>query len=434
MKLTFYLFNDTVHDFNGALDLDKLDEEEGFKEIELIEGLPFVAKAYFQQNKKTKPQWLDFIKDYVKVNEEEVFNTTNSFLLLIMCENRIFAINQGFGFLALNRKKLEKGFGLKVVLNEIDPQKIKSVEARNIDTTTKQKRVLINRSSPLYEFDFDFDEDLVSIISGRPSDAALARKLMGSDSLSLNADIEFVDLGEKCLQLLISFNKDNYHQNFPFIDYLQVVRDEELLVQLEDVLKTNINNRDPENLNLAYPEIPDFEQIENFKIWSGHDHNFVEDVDITQLFNFLDEYELDCDVEGIYISGVNSDEQQVTKKFSLHDFVVFETVFSDTRYILSLNQWFELASDFVDRVNQELIHIPEIESDFLPALHYGDREGAYNSSVAESRTDIVSLDKNNYMVEGEGQSRIEVCDLLTENKEFICVKKYNGSSTLSSLI
>jgi len=433
MKLTFYLFNESVQDFDDALDRTKLEGEDGFTEIGLVEGLPFEAKAFFQQNRRTQPKWLGFIKDYVQIENEEIFNTTNSFLLLIRSEDRIFAITQGFGFTAINRKKLERGFGLRVVLNEIDPQKIKSIDARNIDTTTKQKKVYINRNSPLYEFDFDFDEDLVSIVSGQPGDAALARKLMGSDSLSLTADIDFLTLGEKCSQLLTAFNRDIYRQNFSFIDYLRVVKDDELISELENILKDNLNNRLHERLILAYPEIPDFEQIEHFRIWRGRDGINIEDVDLTSLYNFLDRLTLDCDTENIHLIGLNSNNDAVTKKFSLHDFIVFEVVFHEKRYLLSLNQWFELADDYVDKINQELTNILEADPGFLQTLRAGDREDTYNSAVAGDRADIVLLDKHNYQVEREGQSKVEVCDLLTQNREFICVKKYNGSSTLSHL-
>lgn len=431
MKLTFYLFNKSVTDFDAALDQTKLDTEDGFKEIALISDLPFEAKAYFQQNRKTKPKWLDFIREYVQVNEDEIFNTTNSFLLLIKRDDRIFAVNKGFGFGALKRKKLERGFGLRVVLNEIDPQRVKSVDVRKIDTTTKQKRVFLTRNSPLYEFDFDIDEDLVNLISGQPSDAALARKLMGSDSLSLTADIGFLELGDKCSQLLASFNKDVYRQNFPFIDYLQVVKDEGIISELENLLEVSLHNRVTEKLLLAYPEIPDFEQIERFKIWQGRYNNYVEEIDLTQLYSFLDDNNLDIDLDDTHIIGLDNNDQAVTKKYSLHDFVVFETVFSGTRYLLSLNQWFELADNYVEEVNRELQTIEEVAEGFLPPMRYGQREDEYNLAVANDTTHFALFDKRNYPI--EGQSRIEVCDLLTRNNEFVCIKKYNGSSTLSHL-
>lgn len=431
MKLTFYLFNETITDFSMALDQAKLDADDGFKEIALVDNLPFEAKAYFQQNRKTKPKWLDFISEYVQVNQDEIFNATNSFLLLIKRENRIFAINKGFGFGALNRKKLERGFGLRVVLNEIDPQKIKSVDLRKIDTTTKQKRVFLTRNSPLYEFDFEIDEDLVNLISGQPTDSAIARKLMGSDSLNLTADIGFLDLGDKCSQLLDSFNKRVYLQNFPFIDYLQVVKDEQTKFELENKLRLDLQNRVTEKLLLAYPEIPDFEQIEQFKIWQEYTNEYLEEVDLNSLYSFLDANNLNPSLEDIHILGVDNNDQAVTKKYNLRDFIVFETTLAGTRYLLSLNQWFELADGYVDEVNRELRFIEEIGNGFLPPMPYRQREDEYNLSVAAGQPGIALFDKNNYPI--GGQSRVEVCDLLTQNNEFVCVKKYNGSSTLSHL-
>ncbi len=431
MKLTFYLFNETITNFSMALDQAKIDADDGFKEMSLVENLPFEAKAYFQQNRKTKPKWLDFISEYVQVNEDEIFNATNSFLLLIKKENRIFAINKGFGFGALNRKKLERGFGLRVVLNEIDPQKIKSVDVRKIDTTTKQKRVFLTRNSPLYEFDFEIDEDLVNLISGQPTDSALARKLMGSDSLNLTADIGFLELGDKCSQLLASFNKLVYLQNFPFIDYLQVVKDEQTIFELENKLRLDLQNRVAEKLLLAYPEIPDFEQIEQFKIWQERTNDYLEEVDLNSLYRFLDENNVNPGLEDIHIMGMDNSDHPVTKKYNLRDFVVFETSLSGTRYLLSLNQWFELANNYVDEVNREVRLIEEIGGGFLPSMRYGQREDEYNENVVSSQSGFALFDKENYPV--GGQSRVEVCDLLTQNNEFVCVKKYNGSSTLSHL-
>jgi uncharacterized protein (TIGR04141 family) len=431
MKLTFYLFNDDVKNFSDALDQTKLSQEDGFKEIELVENLPFEAKAYFQQNKKTKPNWLDFITDYVKINAEEIFSISNSFLLLIKSNNRIFAVNCGFGFTVLNRKNLERGFGLKVVLNEIDPQKIKSVDAKNIDTNTKQKRVLINRNSPLYEFDFDFDEDLVNIISGEPSDLALARKLMGSDSLNITADLKFPELGDKCTQLLDSFKKDDYRKNFEFIDHLQAVKNDDTIKNLEALLKAALANRIKDKLLLAYPEILDFEQIYQYKVWIGRKNASIDDVDIDQLYVFMDNNRLDAELDDIHIQGFNDNDQPVTKKYDLRDFIVFETDDSGLHYLFTSNQWFDLAKNYVDHVNEQLINIHEIKSKILPPIKSGQREDDYNQSVVNSRTDIVLLDKQNYSV--GGQSKVEVCDLLTQDNEFICVKKYNSSSTLSHL-
>jgi uncharacterized protein (TIGR04141 family) len=222
-----------------------------------------------------------------------------------------------------------------------------------------------------------------------------------------------------------------YRQNFPFVDYLQVVKDDLVIFELEKVLRNHFQQRSTDKLLLAYPEIPDFEQIEQFKIWQGSDDDYLEEVDLSQLYRFLDNNGLGIDLDNTHFIGLDHNDQAVTKKYDLRDFVVFETVFSGTRYLLSLNRWFELAERYVDEVNIELRSIQELNDGFLPPLRRGQREDEYNLDVANSRSDIALLDKRNYPI--GGHSRIEVCDLLTQNSEFICVKKYNSSSTLSHL-
>lgn len=431
MNFTFYLFKQSVMDFDDALDQSKINSEDGFTEIELKESVPYSAKAFFQKNKTTRPKWLDYISEYVILDDEDINNTTNSFLLLIKRSGRIFAINQGFGFHALDRKKLETGFGLKVVLNEIDPERIKSLDVRNIDLTTKQKRILVNRDSPLFEFDFDLNEDLLRMLSGKPTNSDFAQSLFGSDSLKMTSDINFLDLGNQCEKLLNAFNKDEYKHNFPFIDYLHVIRDKEIEENLEDLLTKAINERQKDKLILAYPEIPDFNTIEEFKIFSGHKNIFVPEIDLTSIYDFLDSYPTIKDFNKIHVIGFDSSGAPGTIKYGLHDFLVFETEFNEAQYILSLNQWYEVSDNYLEIINNDLENILEIDNDFLPHMDYGQREDKYNEYVADHDKTIQSLDKKNYPA--GGYSKIEVCDLITKTHELICVKKYNSSSTLSHL-
>ena len=433
MKLTFYLFNDSVTEFEQAIRQTKLEGNDAFLEIGLKIELPFETKAYFQHNHQTKPKWLDYLIDYIDINEEEIVNTTNSFLLLIRTRGRIFAITQGFGFVAIDRSKLERSFGLRVVLNEIDPEKIKSVDARKIDTTTKQKRVFLNRNSPLYDFDVDTDEDLLNLISGYPIDTTLAKKFAGSDSLSFTGEVEFLDLGRKCEALLESFEKENYKENFGFIDYLKVIKDGDLKGELDGLLVSALENRQRENIMLAYPEVVDHNQIHRFKLTYDRHSGYIEEVTLEDVYRFFDEYNFDeIEPSKLSLIGLDQDDHAVTKKYSLDEYLVYETRKDGNRYLFSLSQWFELADDYVAEVEQSVNTIEVIqEIDFLPSMRRGQREDEYNIQVADASLAIVKLDKENFRL--EGYSQVEVCDLLTSNSKFICVKKYNGSSTLSHL-
>src|SRR5699024_5889426 len=57
-------------------------------------------------------------------------------------------------------------------------------------------------------------------------------------------------------------------------------------------------------------------------------------------------------------------------------------------------------------------------------------EGIYLKNQSKERDYLICLDQQNINYKG---SQIEACDLLTDNKEFIHVKKWSSSSTLSHL-
>lgn len=57
-------------------------------------------------------------------------------------------------------------------------------------------------------------------------------------------------------------------------------------------------------------------------------------------------------------------------------------------------------------------------------------EGDYNSRVVEqNQEELVNLDKNNFRgFPDRSQDQIEICDIITKNKKFICNKIYKHSS------
>jgi len=432
MKLIFYLFKESVKEFEQAVAAAKFCGDDAFQELIPKSELPFESKAYFQRNRKTKPKWLNFLTENFDIDPDDVFNTTNSFLLLIKVHGHIFAITQGFGFNGIDRNQLERGFGLRVALNEMDPKKLKVVDFRKIDTTTKQKRVLLNRNSPLYDFDFDVDEDLLNLIAGQASDPEFARKLVGADSLSLTGEVAFMEIGQRCDALLQAFSKEDYKEYFAFIDNLRQIKDKYLIQELEEALSEALSQRHTDKLMLAYPDIDNLNQIERFKLMYDYRADTCEEVDLESIYDFLNNYGfLGVAPKELGILGLDSDDNPITKKFSLHDHIVFETNHRGRKYLLTLGRWFEIANDYVEQVDRDISSIEEIaDPDYLPRIRKGQREDEYNAFVATTR-EFLLLDKSAFPI--GGRSKVEVSDLLSPQREFICVKKYNDSSTLSHL-
>ena len=61
------------------------------------------------------------------------------------------------------------------------------------------------------------------------------------------------------------------------------------------------------------------------------------------------------------------------------------------------------------------------------------REGDYNAALAASDKERYALMDAKNIPYGGGQSKIELCDVLSEDGRFIHIKKYSGSAVLSHL-
>lgn len=434
MQLTFYLFDKSVKEFDSAIVPKKTLGADGFRQITLRENVPFEARAYFQRNKASRPKWLNFINQYCDLeNEDRIRNTTNSFLLLIKVNKRIFAVTTGFGFTAINREVLERDFGLRVTLNAIDPEKIKNIDVRNIDLVTRQRRTLLNHDSPVAEFELNLDEDMVSLMGGVPKTKSVGKRIFGSDSLSLTDDISFADLEAKCRTLLSFSNKRTYQKHFDFIDRVKPVRDKTLVQLLDERLEEAVNARNKDKLTLAYPEI-EWEQIEKFKISYERKHTEVEDITLPAVYDFLDSLGLKkLDLSKLKIVGLDGSDNAVTRASSFKDYAVFETTASYGTFILSLRKWFKVEKNYLKLVTESVNSIKEISyTGYLPAIKPKEGEGEYNTRASKAVKGLVLLDKKNFRVP-EGHSQIEICDLFSANRHMICVKKETKSATLSHL-
>lgn len=431
MKLSFYLFESSVDTFEAAVDEAKLEGEAAYQQVEITAELDFEAQAYLQKNRQTTPKWIQFFDAHLDL-PDDIKNANNSLLFLIKVRQRFFAVTAGYGFAAINRQRIEPDFGLRVTLNTIDKEKLKGVDSRRIDTRAAQKRLLVSAEGPLGEFDFDVDEDLISMVSGTPRDGALARRLVGGDSLSLTGDYTLPDLGAKCEALLDAFESNAYQQDFEFIDHLRLVKDKPLCQTLQAILNDALTARQTDKLLLAYPELDFWTTAEEYKVTGNHRSEQIPDIDINLVYGCLNALEVDpVDCQKIRIVGLNGEGEPVTPSRKLFDYVVFETEHEGERYLLSLGKWFRLAADYIQEVDGFIRSMDVIDEDgFLPPICKGMREDDYNSRAVAG--DRICFDKN--LFQGVlGRSKIEVCDLLTRRGEFIVVKKYNASSTLSHM-
>lgn len=433
MRLTFYLLDETVTDFDQALLPQKLEGEGAFEEIPLQEGLPFEARAYLQADHASEPKWLRLIQPHLQMDDPgRLRNIHNSLLLLIRTDDRFFAVSCGYGFLALDRRHMEQGFGLRTTLNAIDPTKIKTLDVRNIDVVTRQRRTSVNYDSGIADFDLNLDQDLVRFAAGQPSDTALGKRMQGADSLSWTREVAFTELGEMCRTLYDCWSQETYLQTFPFIDHLKEVRDETLLDVLDSSLREALDGRQTERLTLAYPELSNWDRAECYRIYQGRIRGECDEVDLEAVYRFLDEFDLrDIDPTKVNVLALDDDARPVGPPNVLYDYLVFETKHDQQTYVLTLSKWYRVADDYLAQIDDAVRQILPPVGLTLPSIYEGETEQAYNARCADENADLILFDRE--LVHLPGHSSIEACDLLSAAGHFINVKRQTRSATLSHL-
>jgi uncharacterized protein (TIGR04141 family) len=427
LNITSYLLKAEYHDFRDVIREDIEVEHYQLKEEYNLNGL--IVVGYTSMN---SPQWLQLLQSGSNGDLPELLNSSTRAILFVRSNERIFAFPFGFGRYLLKDEAIVKDFGIKVVLNSVDPQKLRSVDTATISEMTIHSRTQTSRTTNVNTFGIDVVKDFLRSVTGEPINEDFGTVITGRESVQFSYDFEndFSKFGVICTILEEKYNSVSYKENFNWVDNLQIVNDSVLKRKLEENLIDNINGREENKLHIAPPEIIDWNEIGGFSFTENG--NRARDLDIEDYFNYLDKYDDGIDLNQLKRHSVfswdNSQEHHYAK-WKLYECIVFETEFEDETYILTVGDWFKVDEDFANSVDEFASNI-QTSTITLPSCMCGENEGDYNSRVGEENPNIITLDRKNVMYHG---SPIEICDLMSNEKHLIHVKPWKSSSTLSHL-
>src|ERR1700677_3753612 len=98
--------------------------------FELAKGLPFEGQLYIKPQCSHPPAWTSFVKPHVIGDLAKLKNASTAAVLIIEAEGRKLAFTFGYGRNLLNPESWERDFGLKVALNTVDHNSLRSVDCR----------------------------------------------------------------------------------------------------------------------------------------------------------------------------------------------------------------------------------------------------------------------------------------------------------------
>lgn len=382
------------------------------------------------------PKWARFLE----LSEDEknrVFNHTAFGLVFVQASERWFAISFGMGHVKLDPAAFEQDFGLRVVLNAVDPKQLKSADVRTPDENTLSRRTQTSRGSDQTAFAIDIERDLVRGLAGTPKDAAFGSYVAGTDGLTLNRKLEVGGLVQACADAYAIYQKTDYKTDFAWIDQIRHIRDyaviEKLDAKLIEAMAKAVDDGETEGIHLAFPVIYDPEKSSLIRYKGFRSWQLYADLDLPGYLDALRErektgYTAD-DLSSHTVHEVDDDGRDCGGKWKLRDCVIFETDLDGSTYVLSGGRWYQIDQDLAKEVQEFFDKTPRID---LPEAEADETEETYNKRVAGLDADMICLDRR--LIKPTGWSTtMEACDFLGRDRQLIHVKDKTSSSRLSHL-
>lgn len=397
------------------------------------------SEVYYGIAYAGEPAWMGFIMSGTPNMLGTLDNSGTVCLIFIPIDNRWMCFSFGHTISKLNVIWFEKDFGLKVVLNTVNHEKLKSIDSKTVDTVIVNKRTQLSKENKIQNFGFEINKDLLRSVAGKPSDSSFASSVSGSETLFINCDITSNTLYQKVQEIYRHYTSAVYRANYEWIDNIKPVKDLLLISQLDEELVNQFNLSlagDAESeMQLASPDILEISSIDHFKIKGYRSRSDFSLPNFDDLINDLITYEITAitirDLESYNIEAISGDNQTVSR-WSVYNWLICEIDIDNTKYILSDGEWYEISSDYFRSVETVFDRITSNSREYQRiGTTNAENETQYFSDYVLSSNEIILDGKLFY--EYGGHNSIEICDIYNSDRRFIHVKDGGSSSKLSHL-
>jgi uncharacterized protein (TIGR04141 family) len=289
------------------------------------------------------------------------------------------------------------------------------------------------------------DEEWIRRFGGEANVQGFAKTVNGADALQLNAEeFSLTQLPEKLRIALDLHRSDSYRASFPFLDYFRRETEKSKIAELDAIVADEMRNKDAE-IGFALPD--DFDLAPgSYRLSRYRREKFLSELSTGEVYETIDYLAgwrdplSQIKVEAYDISG-----EPITGKDTLRSYTVAtvrrRVAGTMQDYALTASAWFRVDQAYVDLVDRYIgdnvldltneLRFPVWDDTFLKANVDGQYpEDRYNKWLGADRGYVI-LDKDLYR--GRAGERVEICDLLTRDKQLICVKRMDGSDKMSHL-
>jgi len=423
--LTIYLIKEDYRTVEAII------AQEEISAYKLSSGRHRIGDLFVQPSRPKPPRWAEFFKDYVDAREFGRVASAAA-VLVIPARSRLFAVTFGHGRYLINPNCWEERFGLRVALNSLDEQKVRSIDKRSFDSISRHSREQASREATAQDFGLDVEQDLLRAVTGTPTNTELGRRLYGMDALHATVRICIEDLQELLGIYYEQYLDDSYKKSFPWVDQIAEISSKAVIAELDNILIRRIADNDLEGIWMAVPEVVPWERIDGFRFGLGQRYPLIHDIHLPHFREAVRDIEnltkRMLTHKKVFCMDVDGRKYDTWQAYRCLYAEIEEE--GDT-YLLNGGKWYRLTRDFVREINAYFESMDIYDGQLLP--YEDDSETAYNLRVADSEPARFALMDRRTIPYGGGYNRIEFCDLFSRGREIIHVKRYGASSVLSHL-
>ena len=430
VKIALFLHKESVESFNDCIKSDVLNSVEIYSTIDTL-GIEGTIYVHHVQSKI--PDWKYQLDKLSGIDITIPENTSNKAVVVFKHKNRYFSLTYGYGRSMLDDSKIVRNFGLIVAANLIDSEKLKSLNSMTIEDAIIDTQKQTSKYTNQNQLQVNKISEILKSLSGSPTQESVAKFLIGTDSLIATRKMNIIDIKTDINFYYDTYQKDDYKTNgFEWLDNVQVIKDAALKNNLHQILVNAIADNDP-TLYIAPNKIIDWEKIDGFHITGVRNTNNEIDIDYEGYFAYIRRKEIKdvlTKLRNDKLMATNNSGEEVIIS-NVYDGLIYEIVHNEGKYLLCYGDWYEIDTTFYNQIKLKINSIPDADIK-LPNCMHQEGESMYNKRVATACGHLL-LDSQNYQPSEYGHSKIEPCDILTEDEQFLHIKKGRGSSKLSHL-
>jgi len=390
------------------------------------------ATLYVKRAYPAPPKWAKLLGNAVSPPIEEKSQRPSA-LMIVRSVGRIFGLTFGSGKALLQAESWEQEFGLKFVLNSVDEDSIREIELSGFDALLQNKQAQSVRDANIDEFEFDVDQDVLRSIRGTPKSSVFGRHVSGRDCVHISCQTEVSELPSLLEKIFEESQKTTYAEKFSWVGRMKEVRSSTQRDSLDNLLLEKIKNENFGKMWIAPSEYTRWQDGSAFKY--PLDKGRYEDI---HLGKFVAVLKAKNKFAGLTVDSLKrwhieviDEDDNAQAEWSVYRCLYAEVEANGSTFLLNNALWYEIESDFLKEVSEEVETIQPFAND-LPAFNDAD-EKAYNLRVAQDGAHFCCMDRQTVELKKRGLTKIEFCDLYGLNREIVHVKRYTGSSELSHL-